>query len=152
MKRLTRRPPSLRRSFLLSHLIHNKWSCCGWQEHEEEMPRRDHDWHFVINQILSVLKTSSLQTDCQETIIPPLAGRTDSWSSPASVTVSDFLPAAADAAHKEPDWCKEKLHPPWLQRFKLIRLSRADSAASHLSACWENTRRTTTENFFAFLF
>lgn len=88
---------------LLFRLIHNKRSCCGWQEHEEEMPHRDHDWHFVINQILSMLKAFSLQTDCQEMIIPPLAGQMDSWSSPASVTFSDFLPAAANAAHKEAD-------------------------------------------------
>lgn len=73
---------------LLFHLIHNKRSCGGWQEHEEETPRRDHDWHFVINQILSMLKAASLQTDRQETIIPPLAGPMD--SSPASVTFPDF--------------------------------------------------------------
>lgn len=87
MKCLSCRPPSPRRSFTF---IHYKWSGWSWQEHEKETGHHDHDWHFVINQSLSLLKASSLQTACQESIIPPLSGPKD-WSSPSSVTFSNLL-------------------------------------------------------------
>lgn len=108
---------------LLSCLIHNKWSCCVWQEHEEETPRRDHDWHFVIKWILSVLRASSLQKDCQETIILPLAGWTDGLVViPRLRHASGLSSCSCRCCSQRARLLKEKLHPPWRQHFKSIRL------------------------------
>lgn len=108
---------------LLSRLIHNKWSCCVWQEHEEETPRRDHDWHFVIKRILSVLRASSLQTDCQEAIILPLAGRMDGLVVvPRLCHALGLSSCSCRCCSQRGRLLKEKLHPPWRQHFKPINL------------------------------
>ena len=51
-----------RSDFFLSFIPRDR----GQQQHDEEMSHSDHDWHFINNQILSVLKVVRLQVHHQE--------------------------------------------------------------------------------------